>query len=102
MSAVPKVPLAEQLEELEAEWDRRNRDYPLLVARGDLRQTVSTLKQERMAAAINTLAWLQKHRAYFVEYITYATKMGMPAVPDPPDDEATLDPPLAPLRGDFD
>ena len=71
------VPIAEQLEELEAEWDRRNRDYPLLVAKGELRYETSELKQERLAAAIRTLGWIKQHRDILKEYVLYATKVGM-------------------------
>lgn len=70
-----RVPLAEQLDELAAEYVRRCRAYPLLVARGQLRQTAAELKIERLAAAHNTLAWLHKHADQIKDWVAYTSKV---------------------------
>lgn len=70
-----RVPLAEQLDELAAEYTRRCRAYPLLVARGQMRETAMELKIERMAAAHNTLAWLHKHAEQIKDWVAYTSKV---------------------------
>ena len=72
-----KVPLYEQLEELEDQYGRMHRSYPGLIARGMLRKSVAELHLERMAAAVNTLAWLVKHGEVLLQYIEYAKKTGL-------------------------
>jgi hypothetical protein len=76
------VPLAEQLDELESEWDRRNRAYPIMVAKGLMRPHVADLKQERLTAAIRTLVWVERHQHMLKEYMAYCTTMMM----EPPED----------------
>jgi hypothetical protein len=73
------VPLREQLEELEAEYNRRDKDYPLLVIDGHMRQSTAEARQERLCAAIHTLAWLADHGDMLREYVTYATRVLPPA-----------------------
>jgi hypothetical protein len=74
-----RVPLAEQLDELAAEYTRRCRAYPVLVARGEMRHTAAELKIERMAAAHNTLAWLHRHADSIKEWMIYMQKVTPPA-----------------------
>jgi hypothetical protein len=108
-----RVPLAEQLDELAAEYTRRCRAYPLLVARGQMRATSMELKLERLAAAHNTLGWLHAHANEIKEWLTYTRKitpygaemeavaMGAPPDVDPiiePDDAEIIDAP----KSDFD
>jgi hypothetical protein len=59
---VSKIPLREQIEGLEAEFDRRSRDYPIMMAIGDLSLEAANFRQARLAAAINTLCWLDRHK----------------------------------------
>jgi hypothetical protein len=108
-----RVPLAEQLDELAAEYTRRCRAYPLLVARGEMRQTAMELKIERLEAAHHTLAWLYRNAAGIKEWLLYMRKvsptaadfaevaMGAPPDVDPiiePDDAEVIDVP----KGDLD
>ena len=75
MGDAPKVPLAEQVEELANEFTRRCRAYPLLVARGEVRQATADLKIERIAAAHNTLAWLLRNAEQIKEWVAYTMKV---------------------------
>ena len=75
----PKVPLREQLDELEVEYDRRDREYPLLVTIGEMRQSTAAARQERLCAAIHTLVWLADHVDVLREYVIYATRVLPPA-----------------------
>lgn len=105
-----RVPLAEQLDELAAEYTRRCRAYPVLVARGQMRQTAAELKIERIAAAHNTLAWLHKHAEQVREWMTYTRKittdgaeMEAVATGAPPDVDPIIEPDEAEqVNGDFD
>ena len=108
-----RVPLAEQLDEIAGEYTRRCRAYPLLVARGQMRQTAAELKIERMAAAHNTLAWLHKHAEQVREWMTYTIKITMDgaeleavAMGAPPDVDPIIEPGEADIidapKGDFD
>jgi hypothetical protein len=76
---MPKISLQEQLEELETEFVRRNREYPMLEACGEQRFEVGEIKIERLAAAINTIAYLVRHADMFKEYVLYATRALPPA-----------------------
>jgi len=67
-----RIPLAEQLDEIRAEYTRRCQAYPLLVARGQMRDTAAELKIERMGAAHNTLAWLLRHAEEIRDWVNYA------------------------------
>lgn len=71
-----KIPLAEQLDEVRAEYTRRCQAYPLLVIRGQMREEAAEFKIARMAAAHNTLAWLFKHADEIKEWVELATKFG--------------------------
>ena len=75
MGDAPKVPLAEQLDEIAAEYTRRCRAYPLLVERGQVRQTTAELKIERLGAAHNTLSWLLRNAELIKEWVTYMKKV---------------------------
>ena len=93
-----RIPLAEQLDEIAAEYTRRCRDYPLLVSKGDMRQSAAELKIERMAAAHNTLAWLSRNADHVREWMLYAVKVTPKAgradliVDAPPDFEPEIIP----------
>ncbi len=106
---IDRVPLAEQLDELAAEYTRRCRAYPVLVARGEMRSTAAELKIERLAAAHNTLAWLHKNAEQVREWMTYTRKitfngeLAEVVAGAPPD----VDPVVEiegdePVKGDFD
>ena len=109
-----RVPIAEQLDELAAEYTRRCRAYPVLVARGEMRQTAMELKIERIAAAHNTLAWLHKHAEQVREWMTYthkitpdAAEMEAVALGAPPDVDPIIelddaDEVIYAPKGDFD
>ena len=71
----PKVPLAEQLDEIASEYTRRCRAYPLLVERGQVRQTTAELKIERLGAVHNTLAWLLRNAELIKEWVVYTKKV---------------------------
>jgi len=71
-----RVPLAEQLDELRSEYVRRCQAYPLLVARGEMRQETMEFKIARLAACHNTLAWLLKNADHIKEWVTFASKFG--------------------------
>ena len=75
MGDAPKVPLAEQVDELRAEYARRCTAYPLLVAKGEVRQATADLKIERLGAAHNTLSWLLRHAELIKEWVTYTKKV---------------------------
>jgi hypothetical protein len=70
-----RVPLAEQLDELSAEYTRRCRAYPLLVARGEMREKTAEMKIERLGAAHNTMAWVLRHADDIRQWMLYATKI---------------------------
>lgn len=53
--------LNQQIDELEREQRERRNVYARLVASGKLRQSVAEFQTERLAAAIRTLQWLEKH-----------------------------------------
>lgn len=74
---LPRVPLYEQLEELEDQYGRMHRSYPELIVRGMMRRSVAELHLDRMAAAVNTLAWLTKHGDSLRMYIEYAKRTGL-------------------------
>lgn len=71
-----RVPLAEQLDEIAAEYTRRCQAYPLLVARGEMRQDAADFKIGRLAAAHNTLAWIYRHADHIREWVQYMRKIG--------------------------
>ncbi len=91
-----RIPLIDQLEELEQEWERRGREYPTLVAQGRMRCYRMEAKMARLEAAIRTLEWLNEHADALREYVLYATRIWPPAqggewneqVPDTPEKEA--------------
>jgi len=66
-----RIPLAEQLDEIAAEYTRRCRAYPMLVARGEMRAKSAEMKIERIAAAHNTLAWLLRHSSEVREWVSF-------------------------------
>jgi hypothetical protein len=74
-----RVPLIDQLEELEQEWERRGREYPELVARGRMRPYRMEAKMARLEAAIRTMEWLNEHQDALREYVIYATRIAPPA-----------------------
>jgi hypothetical protein len=67
-----RVPLAEQLDEIAAEYIRRCRAYPMLVSRGEMRADTAEWKIERLGAAHNTLAWLLRHAEQVREWMAFA------------------------------
>jgi hypothetical protein len=74
-----KISLMDQIEELEQEWERRQREYPTLVAQGRMRRYRMDAKIARLQAAINTLEWLDEHADVIREYVTYATRINPPS-----------------------
>lgn len=74
-----KVSIAEQIEELESEWERRHKEYPVLVAQGRMRRYRMELRLERLQATINLLAWLDENADAVREYMLYATRICPPA-----------------------
>lgn len=92
MTKKERVPLQEQLEELEEEQWRRHRIYPELVAKGHMRQQISQMKQERLAAAIATIDWLIANTDLIRDFRTYkASLIGKPSAEEMNEqEEATL------------
>ena len=74
-----KIPLAEQIEEMEIEWESRSKEYPELIVRGKLRRERAEVKIARVQAVIGTLCWLREHAELLRGYIAYAKKHGMSA-----------------------
>lgn len=74
MAVNRKISLFEQIDELQAEWDRRHRAYPLMVARGLVRHHVVQTKQGRLAAAIRTLIWLEENQEMIRSFAEYHGK----------------------------
>lgn len=74
MAGNRKVPLFEQIDELQSEWDRRCRAYPLMEAKGLIRHHVVQMKQGRLSAAISTLLWLDEHRDLLMAFAEYHGK----------------------------
>lgn len=74
-----RVSLIEQIEELESEWERRTREYPVLVAQGKMRRYRMELKLRRLEAAIKLLEWVDEHQDALREYVLYATRIASPA-----------------------
>jgi hypothetical protein len=59
-----KISLAQQVEEIDRELERRKHDYPRLISRKKLRQSEADYQTERLWAARATLEWLQEHEDY--------------------------------------
>lgn len=53
-----KISLTQQLDEVRRELDQRQTDYPQLVARGRMRQSVAQYQTQRLEAVRDTLNWL--------------------------------------------
>src|SRR5260370_18627451 len=62
-SAMRKISLAAQIEEIEREIELRIRVYPRLISKGEMRKSVADYHMERMRAVLHTLEWLQKNEA---------------------------------------
>jgi hypothetical protein len=58
-----RISLAQQIEELERERSLRVGVYRRAVSGGSMRLSVAEFHQERLAAAIETLRWLQANEA---------------------------------------
>jgi hypothetical protein len=54
-----KISLSQQIEEIDQELNRRESEYPRLVAREKLRQSEADYQTERLQAVRSTLEWLQ-------------------------------------------
>lgn len=91
------VPLAEQIEEMESEWDRRNRAYPEMVSRGLMRHEVGEMKQDRLSAAIKTMLWLERNQDTIRAYVAYVRAVRYPG--DEPDPTVDV---TAPMQDDPD
>lgn len=74
-----KVNLADMIEELESEWERRNREYPDLIAKGEMKTYRVEAKQERLQAAIHTLCWLAENRELLLSYMAHMRSLSMTA-----------------------
>jgi len=57
------ISLAQQIDEIEHELSQRKLVYPRLVSRGSMRQSIADLQVARLAAARDTLVWLQANEA---------------------------------------
>lgn len=58
MSEIQKFSLAQQIEEVQRELDKRAEVYPGLVRRGTMRQSIADFHVARMTAVLRTLIWL--------------------------------------------
>jgi hypothetical protein len=58
-----KMSLAQQIEEVDRELALRARTYPIEVAKGKMRKSVSDYQVARLDAVRRTLAWLRDNEA---------------------------------------
>ncbi len=67
-----KIPLDELIEEAGTEYLRRCRTYPVMVAKGQMRDVTSELKISRMANIHNVLCWVNRHSDQLREWMAFA------------------------------
>lgn len=66
-----KVPIGQQIEEVEYEIKQREQVYPRLVQAGKQRQSVVDFHMERMQAALESLKWLRDNREKIKELLVH-------------------------------
>ena len=65
-----KFSLASRIAEVRRELNQRNRVYPRLIAKRELRESEANLRMAIMLDVLDTLVWLREHEEEIVAFLT--------------------------------